>query len=74
MVVVWPGRLEQDRTTRGAVGLRDVGELVGDHRAQLGLVAEDRVELLDGPLELVVLLVELELENLVSRRSGMSRM
>ena len=53
-------RLEQDRAPRGAVGLRDLGQLVRDHLAEQGLVAEDRVEVLDDPLQLGLLLLQLD--------------
>ena len=52
---------EQDRTTRGAVLLGDVGELVGDDLPQQLLVGQDRVELLDRALELALLLLQLQL-------------
>ena len=41
------GRLQQHGAARGAEGLGDLGELVGDDLPQQLLVAEDRVELLD---------------------------
>ena len=58
------GRGQQDRTARGAVLLGDVGELVGDDLPQQLLVGEDRVEVLDGALELGLLLLQLQLAEL----------
>ena len=56
-----PGRLEQHRASRRAVLLGDLGELVADGLAQQLRVVEDRGQLLDGALELGLLVVELEL-------------
>ena len=39
------GGLQQDRSPRRPESLRDVGQLIGDDRAQHSVVAEDRVEL-----------------------------
>ena len=56
-----PGRGEEHGTAGGAVGLGDLGQLLGDDLPQQLLVGQDRVEQLDRALQLVLLLVELEL-------------
>ena len=69
------GGLEQDGAARGAVGLGDLGQLVGDDLPRSLLVAEDRVELLDRRARSSSCSFSSSIrENLVSRRSGMSRM
>ena len=65
---------QQDGPTRGPVLLGDLGQLVADQRAQLLGVLQDLGQLGDGRLQRVPLGLQLEVENLVSRRSGISRM
>ena len=47
------------RLARVGVGLAHLGELVLDHRAELGVAREDRLELLDRRLELTELVAQL---------------
>ena len=54
------GRLEQDGAARGAVGLGDLGQLVGDDLPEQRLVGQDRLELLDLAAQRLLLLLELD--------------
>ncbi len=55
-----PGALQQHRAARRPVGLRHLGELVGDHRPQPALVAEDLLEPRDLGDQLVALGLQLD--------------
>ena len=58
------GRRQEDGAARGAVGLGHLAQLVGDDLPQQLVVGQDRVELLDRLLELLLLLLQLDAREL----------